>query len=81
MQNEKLTFIVNWLLFLGNWSPSVCIEGPHQSPIGLSTSLAEEADFPPFRMDGYWQNMSTILQNNGHSGKDFLWYKLIILII
>ncbi|CAH1100154.1 unnamed protein product [Psylliodes chrysocephalus] len=51
----------------GNWSPSVCIEGPHQSPIALSTSLAEEADFPPFRMDGYWQNMSTILQNNGHS--------------
>ncbi|CAG9859148.1 unnamed protein product [Phyllotreta striolata] len=51
------------------WYPRICIEGPHQSPIALSTSVAEESSFTPFRTYGYKTQIPVIVQNNGHSVK------------
>lgn len=54
--------------------PTLCKTGQQQSPIALSTDIAEEAVFTSLVFEKYDENYPVQLKNNGHSGKSLFNY-------
>ncbi|XP_050502294.1 putative carbonic anhydrase 3 [Diabrotica virgifera virgifera] len=52
----------------GHWA-ALCQTGSKQSPIPLSKSIAEEADFSPYSLFGYGRETAILVKNNGHSAE------------
>ncbi|CAH1236438.1 unnamed protein product [Diabrotica balteata] len=52
----------------GHWA-ELCQTGLKQSPIALSKSIAEGADFSPFSLFGYGREAAILVKNNGHSAE------------